>query len=242
MKKLLISTLIAATFVSTWASAETLTESQEKQLIEINELLRSNPSVIESLHESLEQYVASQAQFKNVKAQSHDWLYNNPEHSITGNPNGKTVIINFTDYNCPFCKKMEVVLAQLAEENNDLKVVNIYVPLQQQQVAGIDTNSALYALNVWKQQPEAFTQVHDLLVAKNGRHTKQSLEAVAKKTDTIDLLKTSDEQQMVIARNYQTFTALGLGGTPGMLIGDQVIPGYVPYEKLKEVIEAEFSK
>ncbi|WP_394246140.1 DsbA family protein [Vibrio profundi] len=242
MKKLLISTLIAATFVSTWASAETLTESQEKQLIEINELLRSNPSVIESLHESLEQYVASQAQFKNVKEQSHDWLYNTPEHSITGNPNGKSVIINFTDYNCPFCKKMEVVLAQLAEENNDLKVVNIYVPLQQQLVAGIDTNSALYALNVWREQPEAFIQVHDLLVAKNGRHTKQSLEAVAKKTDTIDLLKTSDEQQMIIARNYQTFTALGLGGTPGMLIGDQVIPGYVPYEKLKEVIEAEFSK
>lgn len=242
MKKLLISTLIAATFVSTWASAETLTESQEKQLLEINELLRSNPSVIESLHESLEQYVVSQAQFKNVKAQSHDWLYNTPEHSITGNPNGKTVIINFTDYNCPFCKKMEVVLAQLAEENDDLKVVNIYVPLQQQQVAGIDTNSALYALNVWKQQPEAFTQVHDLLVAKNGRHTKQSLEAVAKKTDTAALLETSDEQQMIIARNYQTFTALGLGGTPGMLIGDQVIPGYVPYEKLKEVIEAEFSK
>jgi len=242
MKKFVISTLIAVTFASTWVSAETLTESQEKQLIEINELLRNNPSVIENLHESLKQYVASQAQFERVKEQSYDWLYNNPNHSITGNPNGKSVVINFTDYNCPYCKKLEVVLAQLAEENSDLKFINIYVPLQQQQVAGIDTNSALYALNVWKQQPKAFTQVHDLLVAKNGRHTKQSLEAIADKTNTVALLKTSDEQQMIIARNYQTFTALGLGGTPGMLIGEQVIPGYMPYDKLKEVIESEFSK
>lgn len=234
--------MIAASFTSAWVSAAKLTESQEKQLIEINELLRNNPSVISNLHDSLEKYVESQAQFKDVKAQSHDWLYNNPDHSITGNPEGKSVIINFTDYNCPFCKKLEPVMAQLAEENSDLKIVNIYVPLQQQQVAGIDTNSALYALNVWKQKPEAFTEVHNFLVAKNGKHTKQSLEAVAKKTGTAELLNTTDEQQMIVARNYQTFTALGLGGTPGMLIGEQVIPGYVPYEKLNEIIKAEFSK
>jgi len=241
MKKLIISTLITAVF-SVTASAAALTESQEVQLLEINELLRSNPSVISNLHESLGQYVEGQAQLEKVKAQSHDWLYNNTAHSITGNPNGSSVIINFTDYNCPFCKRLEAALERLSQENSDLKIINIYVPLQQQQAPGTDTNSALYALNVWKQQPESFAEVHNLLVAKNGRHDKRSLNAIAKKTKTEALLNTTEEQELIVARNYQTFTAMGLGGTPAMIMNDQVTPGYVPYEKLKDMVKEAFSK
>lgn len=234
--------MIAASFASLLVSAASLNETQEQQLIEINELLRANPSVIGNLHESLGQYAEGLAQLENVKAQSQDWLYNNPDHSITGNPDGKSVIINFTDYNCPYCKKLDVVLAQLAEENSDLKVVNIYLSFKQQMISGLETNSALYALNVWKNDPESFVEVNRLLVAKGGIHNKQSLEAVARKTKTEQWLKTGDEQNAIMAQNYQVFTAMGLRGTPGMLVGEQLIPGFVPYEKLKDIVDEEFSK
>ncbi len=38
-------------------------------------------------------------------------------------------------------------------------------------------------------------------------------------------------------KNYKTFVALGLRGTPAMFIGDELIPGYVPYDKLEQVIK-----
>ncbi|MGF1825020.1 DsbA family protein [Vibrio splendidus] len=239
MKKHLISTLILGSLMSTAAFAELSTE-QTQQLEEINQFLRENPSTISGLHTSLEQYVAGQEQSKKAQAGSHDWLYNNDAHPITGNPDGKSVIINFTDYNCPYCKRLEKGLVQLASENSDIKVINVYLSFKQQQVAGLDTNAALYAMKVWKDNPEAFPEVNRLLMAKSGIHSKSSLEAVAKKTGTEAELKTTKEQNQVLTTNHQTFSALGLTGTPTMMMNGNVLPGYVPYDRLKDIVDDAF--
>ncbi|PTP87201.1 protein-disulfide isomerase [Vibrio splendidus] len=239
MKKHLISTLILGSLMSTTAFAELSTE-QTQQLEEINQFLKENPSTISGLHTSLEQYVAGQEQSKKAQAGSHDWLYNNDAHPITGNPDGKSVIINFTDYNCPYCKRLEKGLVQLASENSDIKVINVYLSFKQQQVAGLDTNAALYAMKVWKDNPEAFPEVDRLLMAKSGIHSKSSLEAVAKKTGTETELKTTQEQNQVLTTNHQTFSALGLTGTPTMMMNGNVLPGYVPYDRLKDIVDDAF--
>lgn len=175
MKKHLISALILGSLMSTNAFAE-LNEEQTQQLEEINQFLKENPSTISGLHTSLEQYVAGQEQAKKAQAKSHDWLYNNDAHPITGNTDGKSVIINFTDYNCPFCKRLEKGLVKLASENSDIKVINVYLSFKQQQVSGLNTNAALYAMKVWKDNPEAFPEVDRLLMAKavatQNRHCK----------------------------------------------------------------------
>ena len=239
MKKHLISTLILGSLMSTTAFAELSTE-QTQQLEEINQFLKENPSTISGLHTSLEQYVAGQEQSKKAQAGSHDWLYNNDAHPITGNPDGKSVIINFTDYNCPYCKRLEKGLVQLASENSDIKVINVYLSFKQQQVAGLDTNAALYAMKVWKDNPEAFPEVDRLLMAKSGIHSKSSLEAVAKKTGTEAELKTTKEQNQVLTTNHQKFSALGLTGTPTMMMNGNVLPGYVPYDRLKDIVDDAF--
>ncbi|MEZ8168368.1 DsbA family protein [Vibrio tasmaniensis 1F-187] len=239
MKKHLISTLILGSLMSTSAFAELSTE-QTQQLEEINQFLKENPSTISGLHTSLEQYVAGQAQAKKAQAESHDWLYNNDAHPITGNPNGKSVIVNFTDYNCPYCKRLEKGLVQLASENSDIKVINVYLSFKQQQVDGLDTNAALYAMKVWKDNPAAFPEVNRLLMAKSGIHSKSSLEAVAKKTGTEAQLDTTSEQSDILMTNHQTFSALGLTGTPTMMMNGNVLPGYVPYDRLKDIVDDAF--
>ncbi|MFA0241725.1 MULTISPECIES: DsbA family protein [Vibrio] len=239
MKKHLISTLILGSLMSTSAFAELSTE-QTQQLEEINQFLKENPSTISGLHTSLEQYVAGQAQAKKAQAESHDWLYNNDAHPITGNPNGKSVIVNFTDYNCPYCKRLEKGLVQLASENSDIKVINVYLSFKQQQVDGLDTNAALYAMKVWKDNPAAFPEVNRLLMAKSGIHSKSSLEAVAKKTGTEAQLDTTSEQSDILMTNHQAFSALGLTGTPTMMMNGNVLPGYVPYDRLKDIVDDAF--
>ncbi|MEC7309530.1 DsbA family protein [Vibrio crassostreae] len=239
MKKHLISALILGSLLSTNAFAE-LNKEQTQQLEEINKFLKENPSTISGLHTSLEQYVAGQEQAKKAQAESHDWLYNNDAHPITGNPDGKSVIINFTDYNCPYCKRLEKGLVQLASENSDIKVINVYLSFKQQQVSGLNTNAALYAMKVWKDNPEVFPEVDRLLMAKSGIHSKSSLEAVAKKTGTEVELKTTQEQNQVLTTNHQTFSALGLTGTPTMIMNGNVLPGYVPYDRLKDIVDDAF--
>ncbi|MFA0372829.1 thioredoxin fold domain-containing protein, partial [Vibrio sp. 10N.222.54.F6] len=95
-----------------------------------------------------------------------------------------SIIINFTDYNCPYCKRLEKGLSQLTAENSDIKIINVFLSFKQQQVNGLDTNAALYSMKVWKEQPEKFQEVSRLLMAKSGSHTKNSLQAVAKRTGT----------------------------------------------------------
>ena len=129
---------------------------------------------------------------------------------------------------------------KLASENSDIKIINVYLSFKQQQVDGLDTNAALYAMKVWKDNPEAFPEVNRLLMAKSGSHTKSSLQAVAKKTGTEAQLDTTGEQKNTLMTNHQTFSALGLTGTPTMMMNDQVLPGYVPYDRLKDIVDDAF--
>ncbi len=48
----------------------------------------------------------------------------------------RTVIVNFTDYNCPYCKRLDGELTKLVANYKDVKVINIYVPLKQQVIEG----------------------------------------------------------------------------------------------------------
>ena len=239
MKKQLLASIVLSALFSTTALAA-LSPQQEQQLEEINTFLKDNPETIAGLHTSLQQYLASKEQAEKAQADSQEWLYNNPAHPVMGNPESKNIIINFTDYNCPYCKRLEKALGQLVEEEKDLKVINVYVSFKQQKLDKIETNSALYAMNVWQQKPKAYTEVHDLLVAKSGLHTTRSLEAVAKRTGTEELLKSTPDLDSALASNHQIFSALGLTGTPTMIINGQFLPGYMPYDKLKDVVDQAF--
>lgn len=237
MKKTILSLAISLTALLPTLSFAKLTSEQQQQLEAIHQLLNENPDVIADLHASLEQYVKSQKQLQQVKQQSDSWLNDTTIHSITGNPDGNTVIINFTDYNCPYCKRLDQVLTKMSGNNPELKVINIYVPLKQQVIDGLETNSAAFAIKVWQNAPEKFPEVNRLLVAKPGIHDKASLEAVAKKTGTEVFLVGDTAINESLVKNYKTFAALGLRGTPAMFIGDQVIPGFIPYDQLEAIVK-----
>ena len=219
--------------------AATLPQATEQKINDISQMLRDNPQVVDDLHESLQRYVHQQNQFDAVLKQHHDYIYNNPDQPSYGAKQPKLTIAFFTDYSCPWCKKLTPVLQQLADKYPELKVVDILVPLKE---INSDENSASYALNTWQNQPTKFAQVSELLVNKPGSHNPGSLLRVAKKTDTRQQLEPQDKTHQQVTKNYQLFAQLGLQGTPAMLIGDQVIPGYLPIEKLEPIIQAQLAK
>ena len=66
----------------------------------------------------------------------------------------------------------------------------------------------------------------------------RSLEKIAQKTDTESLLAGKERTGEAVADNYRAFMELGLRGTPAMIIGDQVAPGYLPYPQLEAMVKA----
>lgn len=219
--------------------ASPLPQSTEQKIDEISQMLRENPQVVDNLHESLQRYSHQQNQFDAVLKQHNNYIYHNPDQPSYGAQDPKLTIAFFTDYSCPWCKKLTPVLQQLAEKYPEIKVIDILVPLKE---INSKQNSATYALNTWQSKPSKFAEVSELLVKKPGSHNPASLLQVAKKTGTKEQLEQINQTQQQVTKNYQLFAQLGLQGTPAMLIGDEVIPGYLPIEKLEPIIQEQLAQ
>lgn len=232
--------LVGGLFFTQTVFAQELNQQQEESLAQVEQLLRENPKLIPNIHRGLQQFLEQQKSQQSAFSEHHDWLYNAPEHPLMGDTDAENTVVVFTDYNCPFCKKLEPGLHKLIEEYPSIKVVNIFVPLRQQQVDGLKTNSAIYGLSLWRNDPDAYQKAHDLMMKKSGMHTAESLQSVARVTNTDAFLSPSSESEAVIRKNMTAFRDLGFRGTPTIIIGQQVTPGYIPYDRLEAIATEQF--
>ncbi|WP_367990233.1 DsbA family protein [Vibrio sp. NTOU-M3] len=235
MKRIFILLLSVTALFSTGAFAQNDTDQKIEQIVT---MLKENPDVIDGLYESLAMYIKQTQQFEMLLKSSQSYI-NDASHPTLGDANPKLTIVNMTDFSCPYCKKLDPVLERIVKDVKGVKVVNLLVPLKEQ---GSDISSASYALNVWKHDKAAYAKVSELLLKKPGAHNSASLKKIAKATGTEQYLKVEDESESVVKRNYGLFSAFGMRGTPAMIIGDQVLPGYVPYEQLIEVVKSKLEQ
>ncbi|MCW8344823.1 DsbA family protein [Vibrio sp. ZSDZ65] len=233
-------TLALFTLVSTQSVAGTVTNDTQNKIEDITQMLQENPEVVDNLHQSLMAFIAQQ-QGITTTLQRYQPHVNSAAHSAFGAmEDPQLTIINVTDYNCPYCKKLDRELEKLAQAYPQIKVVNIYTPLKEHN-SPLEYNTASYALNVWRNMPESYAQVHELLVANPRMHSERTMKAIAEKTGTQTQLVQSKVSDELLERNQQFFRDLGLRGTPALVINDQIIPGYLPYPELEKVLKAELN-
>ncbi|MEZ9901320.1 DsbA family protein [Vibrio breoganii] len=237
IKNLFISLFASLLVFVAPVNANQDTTSQKIQ--DIADMLQSHPELVDSLHGNLQAYIEQQGQLKVALTQNHDYLYNNDLQPSIGNKEAPITLVVFTDYSCPWCKKFDPELYKLVENNPDtVRVINLYVPLKEQS----SVNSASFALNVWREKRSSYEEVHQLMVAKPGAHNLNSISKVAKNTDTTALMNASMKSDELINKNLELFRALGMRGTPAMLIGDEMVSGYLDYDKLQAIVDDKLSK
>lgn len=61
---------------------------------------------------------------------------------VRGNPDGKVTIVEFSDFECPFCARLHPSLKRLTEENDDVKWVYRHFPLSQIHVSALGAATA----------------------------------------------------------------------------------------------------
>ncbi|MFA0200247.1 thioredoxin domain-containing protein, partial [Vibrio atlanticus] len=211
--KSIITLLVTLAF-----SPVTFAMTKQEKIAEITQMLETNEGIIDSVHDSLAAYIDQQSSFDKTLVESHDFIYNNPHH--------------------PWCKKLDPVLRKIADEfPNDIKVINIYIPLKERDSP---LNSATFGLNVWNNDKEKYKAVEEMLISKPGIHNVRSIMKVAKKNKATDYVSSDSEIAIEVAENYNLFTRLGVRGTPAMLIDGTLLPGYLPYEKLYPIVNGVF--
>ncbi len=235
---LLSAAWMAATPVQ--AADETPTEFSPAQIENIEEIVHdfilANPEVlIEALQTYQEnQRLAEERHREEAVVAFQAQLDNGYPAPVLGNPDGDVTLVEFFDYRCGYCKMVAPRVQQALDEDPNLRVVMMEFPiLSPQSVEG-----AKAALAAEKQGK--YEEFHFALMARPGNmsqaHILATAESVGLDPDQLAEDMESDEIAGIIEQNREIGQALGVSGTPAMIVGDQFIPGAVDLSELKNRI------
>ena len=156
--------------------------------------------------------------------------------SFAGNPDGKIVLVEYSDFACGFCRKSVDDVTRLIAENPDLKIVFHELP-----ILSDDSNlAAAWAMAAAKQGK--YYAFHKAMFAA-GRPNEQTIASAAQKAG-LDMAAArafvaSGEAQNVIEANIGVAQRLEFSGTPSWVVGNQILSGAVGYDALKAAIDAQ---
>ena len=161
-----------------------------------------------------------------------------PGLQITGARNPDLTIVEYFDYNCPFCKQVVPTFKQLLAEDKKLAIVYKDWP-----VLG---ESSVYAARCalaagWQ---DKYLIAHDALLSGSRLRRNDQIEAILQgvgvELDKLkkDLSAHAGEITALLARNDAEAHALDLDGTPGILVGRQLMPGGADVDFFRKLIAA----
>lgn len=203
----------------------------------IRDYLMANPEVLVEAMQELERKQDSQRDTMAQKgiAEHEKELLADPESPITGNPSGDVTVVEFNDYQCPYCKRSYSVIKAVLAKDGKVKVILKDLPILGE-ASRIAALAALAARN--QQKHEA---LHNALMEFNGKLDRDRIMQIAGSVglDTQQLQKDMDDPKLkeILDRNMALATALGVRGTPAFVIGKQFVPGAVDGDALKQLIE-----
>ena len=164
-------------------------------------------------------------------------ILHDPAAPVTGNPKGDLTIVEFSDYNCPFCKRSAAALEALIKADGRIRVVHKDWPVL--------TEASLYGarMALAAGYQGKYAAVHAALMGIPGMKIPQSRMLEAIKASGVDMprleadLKAhADEIARLLDRNADQAESLGLQGTPAFLVGSYIVPSALDYDGFKQVV------
>jgi protein-disulfide isomerase len=152
-----------------------------------------------------------------------------------GSENAPVQIIEFADYECPYCQKVNEDLARLREQfGNQVSVVYKDFPLPMHPLAGRAAEAAHCAGAQGK-----FWEYHDSLFETKRLQVsdlKEQARALKLDSTVFDKCLESGEQAAPVKKDAQEGQRLGLQGTPSFFINGHFMSGAIGYMKLRDTV------
>jgi protein-disulfide isomerase len=148
-----------------------------------------------------------------------------PDIPVAGNPNGDITIVEFFDYQCPYCRKLNPDLHAAVTEDGKVRMVFKDWPI----LGPVSVYASRLALAT-KYQGK-FIEAHDALIGLDSKLTESIVrERLAKAGIDVDravadLLANQDAIVATLKRTDDQASAFGFNGTPAFIIGKFRVPG-----------------
>jgi protein-disulfide isomerase len=202
----------------------------------IEQYIRSHPEVIEQSLQALEakREAEEKTRQRAALATRQNDLLHDPSSPVSGNPKGDVTLVEFFDYRCGYCKRVAGAVTQLQKDDARVRVVYKDLPILGE-ASELAAKAALASKAQGKHQ--AF---HEALLATKNEITKDELLRLAGETGLdakkLDADMANPEWQTVIDRNRALAKDLGITGTPGFIVGTELVPGALDVKGLKDLI------
>jgi len=167
---------------------------------------------------------------------SVDAVLKDPDNPVFGNRDGDISIVEWFDFNCPYCRKIEPELRQVVQDDGKIRLVMKDWPI----LGPVSVTASRVALACKYQ--DKYEKVHDALIGVSSRLTEPRIyELIAGAGVDVDRARKDLEKNAkaidgMLARNNDTAEGLGFHGTPSFIVGKFRVPGVLTMDQFEQVI------
>jgi protein-disulfide isomerase len=159
-----------------------------------------------------------------------------PEVPVGGNADGDIAIVEWFDYQCPYCRKLEPELRQVIKDDGKVRLVWKDWPILGP-VSVVASRMALAAKYQGK-----YAEAHDAMIGLTTKLTEAKIdEVLAAAGIDVDRAKrdlATNEKAInaILARNNEQAEGLAFKGTPSFIVGKFRVPGTLTKDQFAQVI------
>lgn len=228
-----------ATATTATGSSTTGTPSEEAVKSIIDAYLEEHPEVIVNAFTKARaaQYEKEQKDAEKNITEKLDELEHDPATPFAGNAKGDVAVVQFSDYNCGYCKHVTPDIIALLKEDKNVKFVQKDFPiLGERSIVNARAGIAFFAL-----KPEKWFEFHKALM-EDTPQTDDQLNALVQNLG-VDVATFKEElakpkYQEKIQQNLQLGQDIGVRGTPAFVIGGEFIRGAADLQTLQAKVAA----
>ena len=252
----IVLVLSALTFVGCAPSASQLKAAIEKDPSIVFVAIEKDPAkFIEVVNKAAQdaQKVAGEKAADDEK-KSRDAEFKNPlkpdvsqERVIFGKKDAPITIVEYSDFQCPYCSRGYQTIKQVRKEYGDkVRVIFKHLPLDFHPMA---MPAAKYFEAIAKQSPEKAEKFHDAIFEAQAQFKDKGeklLAETAKKIGGLDMKKIDADVKdpaiaSKIATDMEEAKKFNMSGTPGFIINGVSLRGAYPFPEFKSIIDQELS-
>lgn len=203
----------------------------------VRDYLLDNPEVIVEALQTLEvrRQQAEESEAQSLLNSRADDVFHDPESPVGGNPDGDVTMVEFFDYNCPYCRQVAPIMIDAEAGDPELRIVYKEFP-----ILGPGSIFAAKAALAAARQGR-YIEFHKAMMNASGRVDEALTLSIAEEAGLdIERLKLDIQDPAVQAEidgNAELAQALRINGTPAFVIGDEILRGATDLATMTQLIE-----
>jgi len=240
LKNILAAGLVYLATIPTVSAAPQDVTDVERQKIErvLQEYLLANPEIIETAIIELNRRRTLAQMLPSIEMY-RGYLENDPDAAVLGNPEGDVTIVEFFDYRCSFCRRHFGEVKRLVEKDGNIRWVPRHYPILDRPNEEPTSMIAARAAEAAHRQGK-FKEYHYAMMTREGGLSEERVYEIAKSVGLDITQLKADMADRLLDKRIKNALAIGsdigFTGTPGYIIGNDVILGAEGFDRLQEAV------